>query len=190
MQHFEVVGCDCTCSNLHSIFCRSLSVYFYCYFISFSQEMEDPLLPKKITFGNYAVQRKSCLLWFPCSILSKKIFKFIQLTGFPFFVLLSVSVEPYLTIKATHFILPEKRRFLEEFLKCYNALWLHFKNTTLLFLLARKEIPYNLRHMWRLGMVCRVLIYHPWMVCGSLERKKRGFSHVTDFSSCTLMKWS
>lgn len=144
--------------------------------------MEDPFLPKKTTFGNYAVQRKSCLLWSHCSILTKKIFKFIQLTGFPFFVVLSVSVEPYLTIKETHFILPEKRRFLEEFLKCYNALWLHFKNTTLLFLLARKEIPYNLRHMWRLGMVYRVLIYHPWMICGSLERKKPGSSHVTDFS--------
>ena len=42
-----------------------------------------------------------------------------------------------------HFILPQKSRYLEEFLKCYNTLWLHFLNTTLLFLLAKKANTKN-----------------------------------------------
>lgn len=112
MQQFEVLGCDCTCSNLHSIFCGSLSVYFYCYFISHDKEVKDPLLAKKIVFITNAAQRKSCS---PCSryfIPTAEVFKF-TVTGFPFFVLLAV-----LTMEEMHFILPEKTRYLEELLKC------------------------------------------------------------------------
>lgn len=79
MQHFDGVGCDCTCSNLHSIFYRSLSVNFYRCFISHDKEVEDLLLEKKIVVITYAAPRKSCLPGSHHSIFAIKIFKFRQL---------------------------------------------------------------------------------------------------------------
>lgn len=124
MQHFEVVGCDCTCSNLHSIFCRSLSVNFYCYFISHDEEVEDPFLAKKIVPVSYAAPRKSCPLGSCYSISTIKTFKFrllLQklLSWRLCFSLLCAAI----SFNGTMYDHGGDGLYLEnEFLQCYNIL--------------------------------------------------------------------
>lgn len=97
MQCSEVAGCDSTCSNLQSIFCRSLSVYFYCYFTSHDKEVEDPLLCK------LQWPKEEFPFLIPLFHIHQEDSSVCIVTGFAFFVVSSV-----LTVEEMCFILPQR----------------------------------------------------------------------------------
>lgn len=115
MQRSEVAGCDSTCSNLQSIFCRSLSVYFYCYFTSHDKEVEDPLLAKKplqMTMTKGRVSLPDPTVPYPPG-------RFFSLHRY--WVCILCGLISFDCGRDVLYLTP-KIRYSEEFVKCFNVL--------------------------------------------------------------------